>query len=145
MAKEALGAGILFFVLAFGCVQQQPPQANVTSCSDLRINPICGTDNKTYQNMCYAELANVTLANLGECQPPQQQTCNDSDIGEGQDVTVRGTITNGLVTMQDVCLNESVVVEYGCENDTITPYHVTCPPFYSCNDGRCVAGTGAQP
>jgi len=138
MAK-LLGAVILFFLLIFGCVQLQPPQVNATSCSDIP-NPVCGTDGRTYQNMCYAELANVSLANLGECQPPQQQACNDSDNSIGQDVTVRGTITNGLVTMQDVCLNESVVVEYGCENDNIIPYNVTCPPFYSCNDGQCVAG-----
>jgi len=134
---KVLCAGILFILLISGCVQQQSLQANATSCSDLRINPICGTDNKTYQNICYAELANVSMANLGECPTTQQPTCNDSDIGEGQDVTLRGTISNGLVTMQDVCLNTSVVVEYGCENDTITPYHVTCPPFFSCNEGQC--------
>ena len=51
-------------------------------CMDIPINcpthfaPVCGCDNETYPNACYADAAGVPVAFPGECEPAQ--TCGGS-------------------------------------------------------------------
>lgn len=41
------------------------------ACQDI-YQPVCGCDDQTYSNACYANAAGVSVASEGECQTPQQ-------------------------------------------------------------------------
>ena len=66
---------VIVFFLFFGC---NSADDNVDSCIDeskIDLNavcieiydPVCGCDDKTYPNSCYAESAGITSFTNGEC------------------------------------------------------------------------------
>ena len=66
---------VIVFFLSFGCNSDDD---NVDSCIDeskINLNavcieiydPVCGCDDKTYPNFCYAGSAGVTSFTNGEC------------------------------------------------------------------------------
>jgi len=122
---------IAFF--AFGCInldlQLQP------SCSTK--GPVCGIDNKEYQDECAAKLANVSIAYYGSC-----ITCVDED--KGKVATESSYITVNGKRYDDYCLNGTVLIEYFCESNTSKEGKKTtidCTQIAganACENGACV-------
>jgi hypothetical protein len=44
-----------------------PSKVNADKMCTLQFEPVCGCDNKTYSNACYAEKAGVTAFSKGAC------------------------------------------------------------------------------
>ncbi len=62
--------------------------------------------------------------------------CSDSD--GGQDRYTKGTTMLGDDTYTDYCSGERQVTEYYCSGDNLYWNYLTCPPDYTCINGRCV-------
>jgi len=142
ISNMAFVAGILLFLLISGCTQQQTPQENITSCSNVS-EPVCGTDGRTYRNICYAQVANTTVATIGECVvPPQPEIfCSDSD--NGKEKSISGTIkvrSNSAVLGEwvDSCLNNISVTEYFCSGNNMGNETIPCGTNMECVEGECI-------
>lgn len=71
---------------------------------------------------------------------PQPTTCSDSD--GGLSVYVKGTTTNGTLTVTDVC-NGNSILEYYCDGDGL--YQLSQPCVYGCANGSCNHQSNPQP
>jgi putative hemolysin len=68
-APVILLVGMFMFFAGCASVQEQPK-----ACTK-EYNPVCGVDNKTYGNPCFANLSGVAVASAGEC--PEDSVCLD--------------------------------------------------------------------
>ena len=136
-----LGMGLLTVLLLFGCLIPFQPSGNETNqtgnktqvCPSLW-QPVCGVDDKTYANLCVANVSGITIAYNGECIPPKK--CTDSDAGKN--VLETGTVEIDGSKNTDLCINSSVVKEFYCSNEQMTSENVSCPSGYKCEQGKCV-------
>jgi hypothetical protein len=133
--SESLAVIVLFFVL-IGCIQLplEQPEKNVSECTDV-YSPVCGVDNITYNNSCYARSAGVTVAYQGVCKDVTV-TCSDTD--KGSNILEAGEATQDSVVKSDVCVNATHINEYYCEGNRIANETKSCPSGYECSDSRCV-------
>ena len=66
---------VIVLFLSFGCNSDDDNVDNCIDESKINLNavcieiydPVCGCDDKTYPNFCYAESAGVTSFTNGEC------------------------------------------------------------------------------
>jgi hypothetical protein len=57
--------------------------ANTPTVCTLELNPVCGCDNVTYDNACYAQAVGVSILDMGPCE--EAVPCvNGSDCTEGE-------------------------------------------------------------
>jgi len=57
---------IIYFVSALIEKNKKHVNINEVQCPDV-YRPVCGTDNKSYQNSCFALKAGVKIKSLGAC------------------------------------------------------------------------------
>ena len=65
----------------------------------------------------------------------QISQCADSD--SGKNIFENGSITFGSFTGSDSCENNTHVIEYYCENNTVVSQILECPQNYVCESGMC--------
>jgi hypothetical protein len=85
-----------------------------TSCPDTE-SPVCGCDDRTYQNGCFADLAAVRLAKTGAC------VCEDnSQCVEGQFCSLDDSCSNqgSCVPEPETCDPSDTQVVCGCDGVT---------------------------
>jgi len=123
--------GLMLF--AFGCINLNPQQQ--LGCSTK--GPVCGIDNKEYQDECAAKQANVPVAYYGSC-----ISCVDED--KGKVATESSYITVNGKRYDDYCLNGTVLMEYYCDSNTSKEGKKTtidCTQIAganACENGACV-------
>jgi hypothetical protein len=71
------------------CLEQPQPETCSKSCM-----PVCGCDNKTYDNGCIAASAGISILDFGPCMPPvctygDDRTCNE-DPSDPPTVSLHG-------------------------------------------------------
>jgi hypothetical protein len=132
----------IFLVLAIGfillgCTQAPPePVPNVTNNTTAPPEcegPVCGSDGNTYTTDCEAEIADVSVLYVGEC----QINCTETD--NGVDIEIAGSATRGEVVAHDECIDGSQLLEYTCLDNQIDSVTVQCGPGKECKDSKCVA------
>ena len=132
---------LLVCALLSGCAspsrqdnQTQPIQ--VVKCVDT-CSPgggqVCGTDGRTYQNLCYAGCSGAELASEGPC---GNVSCQDSDAG--QNPYMKGTARTTAEAETDRCKSPTEVYEYYCGAAGIMNITMSCPAGTGCIDGACV-------
>jgi hypothetical protein len=65
-----------FFVYASSSSASPAPSFRATQACTRLLNPVCGCDNVTYDNLCLASAAGASLQALGSCGP-------DPGVGAG--------------------------------------------------------------
>ncbi|MFH1222156.1 MAG: Kazal-type serine protease inhibitor [Candidatus Micrarchaeota archaeon] len=99
-------------------------------------SPVCGVDNKEYNNACTARQANVGVAYEGKC-----VQCIDSD--KGKNASEFGHVMAVGKRYDDYCANDKQLIEYYCENSQSTEPSrdmLDCPDVSVINDAACVDG-----
>lgn len=117
-------------------------QENKTECTcDDDYVPVCGSDNRTYQNDCYAQCAGISVSHSGICKVAGAEgeniTCSDSD--GGKEIHTKGTVYAFGNKFVDVCEGE-YVKEYYCEGGEAKSTVSACPTDFRCVDGECLRG-----
>ncbi len=135
-------------------------QTTVTDLSGDRIvciadyKPVCGNDDKTYTNSCFAALANMTVASQGECTKTSTKSSNykpaepasssgdsgatNSDCFDPDELNVMSAteVVKDDVTYPDHC--EGIMVrEYFCADDVPQSKVLSCPEDHHCENGAC--------
>lgn len=84
-------------------IQQKNTTGTATSACMTVWDPICGTDNKTYSNECFAELAGVEVSHEGTCEVKQCQTDADC-LRVVCPSNTTSAVTSVCATLQDKCV-----------------------------------------
>ena len=75
MSKETVFIVIVFFMMQRFCFSQNAPlcvdpnSINPGAVCDNYFQPVCGCDNKTYKNDCYANASGIYGSPTGPCEP----------------------------------------------------------------------------
>jgi len=97
----------------------QPADEGVCDCSLEPLDPVCGEDGVTYDNMCELDCAQVGMDHMGECDqnPNCEAECPDID----QQVCAKdGT------TYRNMCFLECAKAEFDYEGECVDPC-ADCP------------------
>jgi hypothetical protein len=98
--------------------------------------PVCGADNRTYQNLCNATCAGIRVQYDGKCKPITP-LCTDND---GNDIKTQGTVSAGGISYIDKC--EGIKVkEYICSDNKVSSSIIECASGFFCKNGKCIKGT----
>lgn len=81
---------VMLFVLSAGCLI--PPEGK--ACTTEYV-PVCGEDGKTYSNTCFAEIANVSVAHMGECNASIANPASEFCIRQGGKVEIETDASGG--------------------------------------------------
>jgi hypothetical protein len=96
------------------------------ACDD-QYEPVCGCDDKTYGNACYAARAGVSVASEGECDGPAGGACGSSGLpecGAGQYCAYPPSALCGAADAPGVCTDKPEVCAdiyapvCGCDDKT---------------------------
>jgi len=119
-------------------------ECNTCECPEI-YSPVCGEDNVTYDNACFADCAGMDIAYAGECDNPME--CESDEQCSAGYLCIEGTCVPGsTICGDDICAVDEVC-EY-CPFDPDCPYCDYCPapicvPAYDGCDyhamnGKCV-------
>jgi len=126
-------------MLLLGCAGVVPGGNETTGCAcGNETNEVCGSDNVTYANECYARCAHVNATAQGAC-----PSCTDTD--GGNNASVKGTVTIDINNYTDYCVVFWSVEEYYCKGAIAGRETVPCGEGFECKDGACIAKTPAPP
>jgi len=135
-------------LLLAGCTSQPLVPPNVCTCT-ADYFPVCGVNNRTYSNTCFAGCAKVQVAYSGEC-TNQNTTATISELADAPEkylnttVIVEGSLINNGTYFKSRNGNvfEETDLEFYLENEgrglRVTPWaemstSTYCPPEVKCN------------
>ncbi|MCX8166500.1 MAG: ABC transporter permease [Candidatus Micrarchaeota archaeon] len=97
----------------------------------------CGSDNRVLTMKKECPTNHVCDSTKRECVPKNR--CIDSDTDAENPSMVSGTTSNGTETKSDTCINERILQEYYCndESNAIFSEYISCPEDYFCVNGAC--------
>jgi hypothetical protein len=148
MDKKTFNAGLIISLLLLsfwsGCAGK-PPQATPTTQKIQGTIPTTSTNNTTSSIWETTTTAATPVETISTFAPD----CKDSDrrnIYLNGSVSGYGGMQSSAYTHNDVCVNETTVLEYFCYSDggylKEASEEISCPGSGKCSDGACVPLTG---
>ncbi|MEM4663157.1 MAG: hypothetical protein QXM75_03995 [Candidatus Diapherotrites archaeon] len=102
----------------------------------------CGTDTVTGSSLILSKSVDCDQGKVcinGAClqgSSTPTPTCSDTD--NGKDIFNRGTVTTSNQQFSDYCEpSGTLITEYYCQDNQVKHETISCPPGYSCLNGRC--------